>query len=381
LLAPRFAWMGYVRAFAEAAMVGACADWFAVTALFRRPFGLPIPHTGLVPRNKERIGEALGGFIAENFLTADVLDVKLRQLELANWGASWLREPRNATQVAEGLVALVTELLALSTPGARRRFVTAIALDAIDATPAGPFASSVLRVFWTEARGPALIDRGLDLAADFLAANQEQIRSEIAGKTFVWLPRWLDRKIADKVLAALDELITELRQADHPWRSQIAEAVSRFIDRLDSDPELAARAEAIKRDLMDHPLLRTRLEQVSDALEARFRPQTPQATQALIETIAERLVGLGAWLEARSDARDIFNDWARMAVRHSLSPRRYEIGRFIADVVAGWDSTSIVEKLELRVGGDLQYIRINGTLVGGLVGLAIYIVAGLLHLG
>jgi len=161
--------LAYVRAFAEAAIVGACADWFAVTALFRRPLGLPIPHTAIVPRNKDRIGEALGAFIADNFLTLDVLEARLRELELGRWGAGWLKQQRNARLVAERIVGLTPELLGFSTPEARRRFVGAVASDVVAALPAAALLAGALRAIWHGERRGAVTDAALDLLARAVA--------------------------------------------------------------------------------------------------------------------------------------------------------------------------------------------------------------------
>jgi uncharacterized membrane-anchored protein YjiN (DUF445 family) len=371
----RAPWLGYVRAFAEAATIGACADWFAVTALFRHPFGLPIPHTAIIPRNKARIGEALGGFIADNFLTADILEARLRQLEVGRWGAAWLRQPQNAAKLAERAVALIPELLALSTPAARRRFVSALTADAIDGAPAAALAAAALRAVWSGERRDALLDAGLDLAARALASNQDLLREAVAGRTWRWLPRWLDRQIADKVLNGLAATLEAMRQPDHPWRMRVGGYVDAFVARLESDPALAARAEAIKRQIIAHPALLAGLDDVGEALERRLSPASDAEALVLAERLAGWLTGLGAWLDEASEAVEIFNDWARQAVQRTIAPRRHEIGRAVAGVVAAWDVRSVVEKLELQVGADLQYIRINGTLVGGLVGLAIFTVS------
>jgi len=368
----RAPWLGYVRAFAEAATIGACADWFAVTALFRRPLGLPIPHTGIIPRNKDRIGAALGAFIADNFLTAEILEARLRQLEVGRWGAAWLRKPGNAAMAAERLVRLIPELLALSTPAARQRFVGAIATDVVSAVPAAPLAAGVLRSLSSGARRDALLNAGLDLVGSALANNRDLVRAEAAGRTYRWLPRWLDEKIADKLLAALTQTIEEMRSPEHPWRDRVGRYLDDFVRRLESDPELAARAEAIKRQITAHPLLLEQLGQLSSALEARLRPDTEQEARELSGRLALWLASFGAWLCDEAEAVEIFNDWARRAVQQIIVPRRRAIGRLIAGVVAAWDVRNVVEKLELQVGADLQYIRINGTIVGGLVGLLIY---------
>ncbi len=350
-------WVAYLRAFAEAGTVGACADWFAVTALFRRPFGLPIPHTD---------------FIADNFLTAEVLEARLRQLEVGRWGAAWLRQPENAARLAAQLVKLVPELLDLSSAEARRRFVGALAADAIAAAPAARVAAGVLRAVTGGARGEAILDAGLDLAARALAANQDLLRAEVAGRTYRWLPRWLDEKIADKILVALSGTLEAMRDPEHPSRGRIRRYFDDLIDRLETDPDLAARAEALKRQVAANPALLARLGELSDAMEARLRPASEEAARRLAERVTGLIAGFGAWLDEQSDAIEIFNAWARRAVEQTIAPRRHDIGRLVAGVVASWDARGVVDRLELQVGADLQYIRINGTIVGGLAGLVIF---------
>ena len=367
---PAFA---YVRAFAEAAMVGACADWFAVTALFRRPFNLPIPHTGIIPRSKDRIGEALGAFIAENFLTEAVLDGKLRQLELARWGGRWMREPRNAARLAGWIVRAIPQVVELAPVAARRELITAVATGLLRAVPAAPLAASVLRVLWSGGRAQLLLDRGLDLAASYLAEHELSIRSQLQGRTGMWLPRWLDRKIAGRVFGALGEVIEEMRDPDHPWRLELQASITEFIARLEADPALAARAEELKAALVKNPEpIVAQLEHAWTVFAERLHADERRSSRSLAGPIARGLVALGEWLDADADTRAILNAWARAAARRLVAPQRHAIGRFIAQVVSGWDTQSIVEKLELQVGKDLQYIRVNGTLVGGLVGLLIF---------
>jgi uncharacterized membrane-anchored protein YjiN (DUF445 family) len=371
----RAGWISFVRAFAEAATVGACADWFAVTALFRRPFGLPIPHTAIIPRNKDRIGQALGGFIVNNFLTAEVLEPRLRQLEVGRWGAAWLRQPRNASPLAARLVRLIPELLDMSTAEARRQFVGGVVAEAMRSAPAARVAAAALRAVTSGERGDAVLDALLALAASALAANQDLFRAEVAGRTYRWLPRWIDEKIADKILDALSGALEAMGDHAHPARERIRSYVEDFIARLETDPALAARAEALKRQLLEHPTLGARLGEFGDALEASLRPASEEEARRLADRMAAVITGFGAWLYEQSDAIAIFNAWVRQAAQRLIVPRRREIGRLIAKVVATWDVRTVVDKLELQVGADLQYIRINGTLVGGLVGLGIFTVS------
>ena len=373
-------WLGYVRAFAEAATVGACADWFAVTALFRRPFGLPIPHTGVIPRSRDRIGRALGVFVADNFLTVEVLESRLRQLEVGRWGAAWLRQRRNAALVAERIVGLVPELLELSTPEARRGFLGAVLGDLAAAAPAAPLAAGLLRAVWSGESRAVLLDQGLDLVSKALAANEDLIRAEVSGRTFRWLPNWVDQKIAASILTGALQTLEQMRDPGHPWRERLSGWVDRFIERLETDAELAAKLEEHKRRMLSHPAVRERLAELISGLEARLRPASEAEARALADRLTGWLSGLGDWLYQNTEAVEIFNAWARLAVQRTIAPRRRQIGRAIAAVVSGWDVESVVEKIELQVGADLQFIRINGTVVGGLVGLAIYTASGLLGL-
>ena len=182
----------------------------------------------------------------------------------------------------------------------------------------------------------------------------------------------LDRRIGDRIIQALAEVVEEMRQPDHPWREQVRVSINEVIDRLDTDPAFREQVEGLKRELVAHPLVLANLERIWSEAENRLNPQTAEGRLAMAELVSRFLASAGEWLERRDDAREIFNGWARLAAQQVIAPRRHEIGRFIAEIVASWDTRSIVEKLELQVGKDLQYIRINGTLVGGLAGLAIF---------
>ena len=364
--------LGYVRAFAEAGMAGACADWFAVTALFRRPLGLPIPHTGIIPRNKARIGKALGGFIADNFLTVEVLDAKLRQLEVARWGGAWLAEPRHARLAARRIAGLLPEFLPLLPPHALRDAAGSAALAVAKAVPAAPMASKVLAAVWSEGRSQTALEWAIGRLAAWLEANTGLIQAGVEARSSKWLPKWVDRMIAEKIASGVLKQLEEMREPDHPWRQEIRQWIETMIARLETDPELLQSGEALKARLLAEPALAEQARAVWAQLEGRL---SAGRGHALAERLEQILLTLGAWLAADEGAQVRLNDWARLVVRRLIAPRRAEIGRLIAEVVAGWDARSITDKLELQVGRDLQYIRINGTIVGGVVGLAIYALA------
>ena len=371
----RWPWLAYVRAFAEAGTVGACADWFAVTALFRRPFGLPIPHTGIIPRNKDRIGQALGGFIADNFLTEQVLEEKLHRLEVARWGGDWLRTPANARRLGERLADALPKVLEALPPGAFGELAGSAAMAAARAVPAGPLASKLLGAVWSEGRPQALIEKGIALLTGYLTDHEEAIRAKVAEHSYTWLPKWVDKMLARKVTAGLLQTLAEMREPDHPWRQDLRVWVEGYIDRLATDPELQAEAEGLKQRLLADPRMTAQVGELWSGLSGRLGADLGADAAGLSERLERSIVALGGWLAEDEAAQAALNNWSRLLASRVIAPRRQEIGRFVAQVVAGWDTASVVDKLELQVGRDLQYIRINGTLVGGLVGLLIYVLA------
>ncbi|MHB8286742.1 MAG: DUF445 domain-containing protein [Caulobacteraceae bacterium] len=373
--------LGYVRAFAEAAMVGGCADWFAVTALFRRPFGLPIPHTGVISRSKDRIGEALGRFIADNFLTVEVLDERLRQLELAAWGADWLRRPGNAAALARRLAELAPDILEALPGEALRDLVGSAAFGAVKAAPAAPLASALLSALWNDGRAQALIDRAAELLETYLQEHQEVILEQVQAQSAAWLPTWVDKMIAGKITAGLIQLLADVRTPDHPWRVRIATALEDLIQRLAHDPDMRARGEALKMQVLNHPLLAEHARGVWLEVETRMGGELRQHVDAVARSLEQGLVQAGGWLGDDARVQQALNSWSRAMVRGVIAPRRDQIGQFIAQVVSSWDTQSMVERLELQVGPDLQYIRVSGALVGGLVGVIIYGASAVFGLG
>ena len=372
LLSRRYAAAGYLRAFAEAAVVGGCADWFAVTALFRRPLGLPIPHTALIPRSKARIGAALGRFIVENFLDPSVLDAKLRELELATWGGRWLQEPANANAVAARLLRLVPDLARALPEQRLEDLAAAIVRPLARAIPAAPTAAAVLSAVWDQGRAQPLVDRGAELLGEYLSSHQDVILEKVQAQSWRWLPDFVDRAVARRITLGLVQLLTDVRDPGHPWRARLQEAVQRLIERLANDPEARRQGEALKQRLLDDPRTVEQVRRLWGEVRRRLSAPEPDGMQALQGRLAALLQDVGGWLSQDAAIQSALSGAARAVVRSGLGPRREEIGRFVAQVVESWDARDVVERLELQVGPDLQYIRINGALVGGLVGLALY---------
>jgi uncharacterized membrane-anchored protein YjiN (DUF445 family) len=368
-------WIPYVRAFAEAGMVGACADWFAIVALFRRPLGLPIPHTGIVPNNKDRIGKALGNFITNNFLTAAVMNERLARIDMVGALARWLSEPANAKRLGD-YVALQLPQIARSLPLPRiGELIGTIAQQAAQAIPAAPVASKLLAIVWAQGEAQALLAQAIEESEAWLAGNKDVLTEKVSERSSRWIPKWIDRMIAEKVLNGLLGTLAEMRDPLHPWRVELRKTVEKLIAELATDPQMRARAEDLKAELLASPLLIEQAKTLWTEVETGLVSGLPAHSEAIGEACARALRNAGTWLQEDEERKAQLNRRIRIIGERFLLPYRVEIGAYIERVVRNWDSATLVDRLELQVGKDLQYIRINGTLVGGLVGLLIYVVS------
>ncbi len=368
----RFGWLGYPAAFAEAGMVGACADWFAVTALFRRPLGLPIPHTAILPRNQRRLADQLGAFIASNFLAPAEITPRLERLDIAGWIAAWLRDPSNIEIIVECARALLPPAQELASDGALRRFGQDLIREGIDQTPAAPMAARALSSAMKLGYHRGIYDRGLAWAIGFLTENRAAIRAKAGERRWGWLPRWVDAWAADSFIAGLVGTLEAAQAPDHAWRGEYEALLARMAERLAHDRDTYDMAEQLKADVLDAQVVESCVAWLSGRAEARLAEEIETGDGVVTRALRRGLGGVGAWLEKDARVRDTINRWARDVVLGAVVPNRAEIGGFVADVVARWDAATLVERLETYVGKDLQYIRINGTLVGGLVGLALF---------
>jgi uncharacterized membrane-anchored protein YjiN (DUF445 family) len=366
-------WLPYLRAFAEAGMVGACADWFAVVALFRRPLGLPIPHTGIIPNNKERIGSALGRFMTNNFLTGRAMRQRLERIDAVGSLARWLTDRDNAGRLSHSVAAMLPRIVE-SLPGPQlAAFFGALASRGIAAVPAAPLASRLLAIVWAQGEAQALIARGIEHGETALKEHKDLIVRKVADQSSRWIPKWVDRMIADRVTSGVLSTMAEMRDPAHPWRVELHDMVERLIRDLATDPEFYARGEAFKAELLDNPVFIAQARTLWTEVEGAIRSGVPAHAEAIAQACESTLCNIGAWLLDDPERKARLNRRIRIAARRALLAYRFDIGAYIERVVRNWDETTLVERLELQVGKDLQYIRINGTLVGGLVGVAIFV--------
>jgi len=368
-------WLGYVRAFAEAGMIGACADWFAVVALFRHPLGIPIPHTAIVPHNKDRIAAAMGRFVTNNFLTSKVLSQRLAEVEAAPVVANWLAVPANARRIARVATLAIVEIVRALPRERVAEIVGEAARGGIEAMPTAPIAANLLAIVWAHGQTQKLIEVALERLEASLLDKQTVIRDKVEASSSRWIPRWVDSIVAGKVLSAVTTTLTDMRDPKHVWRIELKQAIEALIERLSTDPELQKEVEAAKNEIVASPLFREQMQALWSEIESRLPSDVSDYAQRIESVVASALESSGRWLQEDPDLMERLDRWLRHLIKRIVAPRRVEIGAFVTHVVENWDATTLVNRMELQVGRDLQYIRINGTLVGGLVGVIIYTAA------
>ena len=367
-------WLAAVRATAEAAVVGGLADWFAVTALFRHPLGIPIPHTAVIQNQKDRIGRVLGNFVQNHFLSHEVVTSELKRLKLAERVAQWLCQPENsrqlAAQVANGLAQVITALPEEDV----RRVLGDSAEKRIQTTRFAPLLGNALALVTTDHQHQVLLNEALKLIGKVIEDNRDLIRDRIRDESPWWVPSRVDDAVFKKIIAGVEALVAGVRtDPGHPLRAKVDVALKDFIERLKTSPELAERAEQWKGQLLGRGLVDELVGSAWDAVqraagEYRASPDAPPP-EALVQGLSaagRSMLGNAALLGEIDDF--IVQQAATVAERH-----RPDVVELFSRVVARWDPSVAAERLELAVGSDLQYIRINGTLVGGLVGLLLYL--------
>jgi uncharacterized membrane-anchored protein YjiN (DUF445 family) len=366
--------VGAIRAFAEAALVGGLADWFAVTALFRRPLGLPIPHTAIVPERKNQIGRALARFIRDHFLVREAVERRLARADLAARLGAWLEDAGNATRVGRDLgQALAWALREDGGRGELRGALGATLRSAFDDVPVNRAVATVLEVLTTGERADLIIDQLLAFGRSELEKNRVTIRVRIHEQSPWWLPKFVDQEIFDKIVGGLEELL-EAMAADpaHPARGEIKTRLSSLQDALAADPQLAARSRALKDELVSHPAVRSYALELWQRLRAELADALADATSPLTQGLTREIGALGARLRADDKLAAELDDWLKQLLLHVVDNYRDPLSEIVSETIESWDAAATSRRIELNIGTDLQFIRVNGTLVGGLVGLALY---------
>ena len=373
----RYPALGFVKAFAEAAMVGGLADWFAVTALFRHPLGLPIPHTAIIPRNKDRIGEALASFLKENFLIATVVARRMRNIDIAGAAGRFLRAPEGeGTRIRHGASRLIADIFEGLDDERLGGIVKSAISSRIKAMEVSPVLGHALASAINEDRHVPMLEAAIRWMARTLDSNEPLIR-EMVKKRANWVLKLagLDTKLADSIMEGLRKLTVEMStDPAHPVRQKIEEALAQLANDLQTKPETRARVEAMKEELLANKSVSLWLDTLwQKGREAIIRAaRNPDA--ALAGKLGDVLKSMGTTLEGDARIRKAINQFARRAVAGLAASYGGSIVKLVSETIRGWDARTITARLEAAVGRDLQYIRINGTLVGGLVGVILHTV-------
>jgi uncharacterized membrane-anchored protein YjiN (DUF445 family) len=367
----------FVRAFAEAAMIGALADWFAVVALFRHPLGLPIPHTAVIPKNKDRIGEGLARFVQENFLAPGVVAEKLAATDVAGRLANWIATGDNARIFSERTMRVLPTLIDAFDDDDIRHLAQGVVVARLRKVEFAPLAGEVLTLLTANDRHHELVDRIARRVAALLEDYEPQIREKVAENTaWLWKLVGVDARISDKLLAVARKTIGELAEdPDHAMRLRVEQMLQELIHNLKTSPRFLEEGEALKETLLRQPALAHYLEGIWRDLRRDIQTDIGRDDSRIREHLSAFLQGLAAGVLEDETVRRKLNRVIRTVTLQIVTAQREEIASMISGTMRRWDSTTFSARIEAEVGRDLQYIRINGTVIGGLAGLAIHSVS------
>lgn len=378
LFESRYPWLGIVVATAEASMVGALADWFAVTALFKHPLGIPIPHTAIIPARKDRVGKTLGMFVQRNFLNRDVIAQRLATLHPAERLAAWLIEPETARSVARQLARAVSAGANVLRDEDVDNLIGTALLNRIRETPVAPLLGRFLALLTADNRHQALLDQVIRLTAKGIAENQDLIRERVDKESPWWVPGAVDDRITRRIVAALEATLRDVNEnPEHPLRLRFDTALDEFIVRLQASPEVILKAERIKEEVLSADAVRQLSAAIWRDTKEKLSRYADSPDEVNTEAIERGLRGLGEAIQSDPALKAKIDGWIVDAAIAVIERYQDEVGELIASTVKRWDPIATSRRIELAIGRDLQFIRINGTLVGGLAGMLLYLLGGL----
>ncbi|MER5749676.1 DUF445 domain-containing protein [Streptomyces sp. NPDC002088] len=369
-------WTAYVAAAAEAGMVGALADWFAVTALFRHPLGLPIPHTAIIPNKKDQLGVSLGEFVGENFLSEDVVRQRLRAVGIGSRLGAWLAEPEHADRVTAELATALRGALTVL----RDSDVQAVVGEAItrraDAQEIAPGIGKTLERIVADGGHNRVVDLVVAKAHDWLVLHGDSVMDAVQGGAPGWTPRFVDKKVGERVYKELVRFCAEMRDMpSHPARGALDRFLTDFASDLQSDTDTRARIERLKGEVLGRGEVQDLIASVWTAVRSMIVSAAEDERSELRLRVRASLLSLGARMATEPKVQEKVDSWVEGAAVHVVTTYRKEITSLITDTVASWDAGHTTKKIEAHIGRDLQFIRINGTVVGSLAGLLIYVVS------
>src|SRR5438067_1762091 len=372
-------WVGYVRAASEAGMVGALADWFAVTALFRYPLRLPIPHTAIIPNKKDQLGGSLGEFVGANFLSEQVVRDKLRRIGIARRVGGWLSQPDNADRVTSELSTVVKGLVTVLRDEDVQAVLEHAVVRRIVEKPWGPPLGQLLERVFADGAHYRLVDLMCDRSYEWVRDNHATVLRVVSDRAPSWSPKFVDAMLADKVYGEILTFAWAVKtDVNHPMRLALDKFLAEFAHDLQKDPETMARAEVVKDQILAHPDVQRLIGSAWTTAKGMLLSAAEDPSSELRRRVRDGLRSLGVRLLDEDSLRSKVDNWLESTAVYLVINYSREITTIITDTVERWDAEETSRKIELQVGRDLQFIRINGTVVGALAGLVIYSLAQLL---
>lgn len=373
------AWVGYLKATAEASMVGALADWFAVTALFRHPMGVPIPHTAIIPNKKDSLGSSLGEFVQGNFLTGPVLAEKIRQVGVARKVGEYIADPANAAKLGDNLGHAIEVGAEIMTDDDVQDAFDNIVVKRVRAAHAAPMVAKLIDVAVAGNNHQHMMTAGLQAVSRFMDDNRAVLRLKLAQESPDWVPSFVDDKIFVRLFNGMKSFLDDVAgDESHAMRTQFDVKVREYATQLRTDPEAAAKIDAIKEDVLNHPAVREWSQGAWTSLKRQVIDMAGDPESDLRRSIDSSIVRAGRMLQEDGSLQRKVDGWIERGVLYIVDQYKDDIADLITGTVARWDTEETSKKIETLVGRDLQFIRINGTVIGALAGLVIYTISQLI---
>ncbi|MGE3304143.1 MAG: DUF445 domain-containing protein [Hyphomonadaceae bacterium] len=373
-------WIGYIRAFAEAATIGALADWFAVTALFRRPLGLPIPHTAIIPRSKERIGAGLGRFLESNFLSPELVGARLAKIDVLGEAAAWAAQPGRAALLARNAADALPRALDLVDDSPVEQALKAFAAARLREADIATMAADLIDFVVSRHRHQGLMDHLLRAADALLSESEGDIRARIRDRAgFLGRILLLDKKAANALIGAARSAIRDM--ATDPlsdMRQRFDGALLKLATDLRAAPELRAEVDELKARILEHPEIQAFAGALWQAVKRDLKTGAGSLAEGgLAQALESAVLSFAHRIRADDELRDALNERLRLWAMRLAKDRGEDVTRFVAETIGSWDARTVIARIEAGVGADLQYIRISGTLIGGLAGVGLHTIEAL----
>ena len=369
-------WIGYIRAFSEAAMVGALADWFAVTALFNYPLGIKIPHTNLIENSKEKIGDNLGNFVVENFLSPQNIRPYIQKLKVSVYVGDWLSKERNQNVLINELSSILINIIHKLDDETVVRFITNKAEEMADSIKLNSIIGNGIEYILNKNDHQRLITGLSSQIKNYILENQKLVTERVEKESFFFIPKSVDSKISEKITKGLSDYFREVEEdMKHPLRTEITNKIFEFSTELKEEPKWESEFENIKSEFLQGEKLNQYSNDIWQSLKSSLINELTDQDSKLKSYIKKNLDEFVFNLQNGEQFQNRIDSWVRLTAYKYILKNTKGFGELISTTVGNWEGKELSRKLELEVGKDLQFIRINGTIVGGLVGLIIYTVA------